>query len=328
MTFILYVTLISLTALSGTNRDSAFLLLQQGDFSMARLSAEKAHGEDMSDTAVTFLFAKTRREVAFALETYKALAGVRTVKDSLRSEAYYRLGCASYMRGRFQKAASYFKKACSLSADPAFLNASFLCAIHDTLDSAGLTSLSLQAADTGFPAQRAHFYLGALLFTKKDYAAALPHFNASVESSDTPPWSCQAYAGAYCCAAYLQRPQEASAALDHLRRAFPSYLERPMVAKAKTTLQSKSLKDSTSRDVSIALPFSLQVGAFSEIEHAEALKNDLSRRFPSVSVAAGTLAGKTVYRVRVGAFETKAAAQTFGDSALSKKGLQFRIIEE
>ena len=37
---------------------------------------------------------------------------------------------------------------------------------------------------------------------------------------------------------------------------------------------------------------------------------------------------KTIYRVRVGAFGSREAAQAFGDSALTKKKLNFRIIED
>jgi hypothetical protein len=74
--------------------------------------------------------------------------------------------------------------------------------------------------------------------------------------------------------------------------------------------------------------FYLQVGAFAAIDNAQGLKNELCRRFSRVSVTAATSNGKNVYRVRVGAFAGKDAAQAFGDSALAKKGIPFRIVEE
>jgi|GEM_PF-1695533 cell division septation protein DedD len=74
--------------------------------------------------------------------------------------------------------------------------------------------------------------------------------------------------------------------------------------------------------------FCLQVGAFSAIDHAQGLKNELGRRFSHVAVTAGQSNGKNVYRVRVGGFVNKETAQAFGDSALVKKGIVFRVVEE
>ena len=74
--------------------------------------------------------------------------------------------------------------------------------------------------------------------------------------------------------------------------------------------------------------FYLQVGAFAAIDNAQGLKNELCRRFSRVSVTTATSNGKNVYRVRVGAFAGKEAARAFGDSALAKKGIPFRIVEE
>jgi tetratricopeptide (TPR) repeat protein len=340
----LFVAVLCCAAVSEGAGDDVLALLQKGDFTGARSAVEQAYAESPDDTGLIFLYAKTRSDPAKALEAFKSLGAIRSVPDSIRSEAFFRLGCASYMRGRMQKASQYLKKACAFSTSPSYRSALYLCAIHDTADTGLASSLDTQATDNG-GASCSRFYYATLLFAKKNYADALPRFIASTDSLDTLDWSCPAFAGAYCCAAFLNRPAEASSTLDHLRRVFPSYLEKPMVARAKLSLQNGPLKDSTARDTSAATlkkdageggpkkavqktPFSLQVGSFSAIENAEALKVSLARAFSPVSVVSGTAANKTVYRVRVGAFETREAAQAFGDSAVTKKGLQFRIIEE
>ena len=74
--------------------------------------------------------------------------------------------------------------------------------------------------------------------------------------------------------------------------------------------------------------FSLQVGAFSTMENAEAFKGGLSKELPPASIVSGVASDKTVYRVHVGAFDTKENAQAFGDSSLVKKGMKFQIVEE
>lgn len=72
----------------------------------------------------------------------------------------------------------------------------------------------------------------------------------------------------------------------------------------------------------------LQVGAFTAVENAQGLKQELSNRFPQVSVSAGNSNGKIIYRVRVGGFVNMETAKAFGDSALAKKNIPFRVIED
>jgi len=64
------------------------------------------------------------------------------------------------------------------------------------------------------------------------------------------------------------------------------------------------------------------------MENAEAFKAGLSKELPPASIVSGMTGAKTVYRVHVGAFDTKENAQAFGDSVLVKKGMKFQIVEE
>lgn len=74
--------------------------------------------------------------------------------------------------------------------------------------------------------------------------------------------------------------------------------------------------------------FYLQAGAFSTMENAQALRAELKRFCANVSVVAAISNERNIYRVRVGAFDSKESAQAYGDSTLMKRNVSFRIVEE
>jgi tetratricopeptide (TPR) repeat protein len=74
--------------------------------------------------------------------------------------------------------------------------------------------------------------------------------------------------------------------------------------------------------------FYVQAGAFGALENAQALQSELKIFCSKVAIVTGVSNDKNIYRVRVGAFESKEAAQAFGDSALAKRNISFRIVEE
>jgi tetratricopeptide (TPR) repeat protein len=103
----------------------------------------------------------------------------------------------------------------------------------------------------------------------------------------------------------------------------------------KDSLSHEILKDGdTMREEAIAeknafkQAFYLQVGAFGEIENAQALRVEIKRFCADVAVVAAISNEKNIFRVRVGEFDSKESAQAFGDSALTKRNISFRIVEE
>jgi|WetSurMetagenome_2_1015567.scaffolds.fasta_scaffold155489_2 hypothetical protein len=74
--------------------------------------------------------------------------------------------------------------------------------------------------------------------------------------------------------------------------------------------------------------FYLQIAAFAEIENAQSLKKDLLRLFPKVVVKEGSSHGKNIFRVRIGPFTKEKEAQAYGDSALAKNKISFRMVED
>jgi tetratricopeptide (TPR) repeat protein len=322
-------------------------MISNGDVDGSRSRIEKAYGENPSDPATTLLYAKTMQDVPRALDLFKKIAADESLPDSIRGEAYFRLGCAAAMKGKFQKAGVYLKKAEQLSKDRSIdrsiVAARYITAVRDTTDSASMSSLRQQAADTtSFEGKIANYFLGLFYFAKKEYAVSLAHFTASVDASDTLWWTCASYAGAYSSAVSLGRSEEAAAILAHLKRVYPQYLEKNAVTKATSSAVTTHVRNNASAGtqsdtasvkktakVSVQKStFSLQVGAFGSAQNAGALKTDLAKRYSPVSVVAALVQDKPIYRVRVGVFGSRETAQAFGDSALTKKGLQFRIVED
>jgi tetratricopeptide (TPR) repeat protein len=318
--------------------------------------AAAASAELPADPAEALLYAKSIPDGAAAVEAYKKIAADTSFPDSVRGEAYFRLGCAAYMKGRYQKAGQYLKKSGRPATDPGLCTARFLAAVHDTADSAFLTSLTKVAADsTGQDSRAAQYFLGLFFLAKKDFTRSLSHFDAAsggASASDTAWWSCAAYAGACYSALSLGRSEEAQSVLRHLKRVYPAYLEKAQLAKIKpstASLAASSGKDTTAwlppdtaaakkdaraRTLAVRVPsahkpmFSLQVGAFGSVENAGSLKSDLAKRYSPVSVVAAIVQDKPLYRVRVGVFASRESAQAFADTALAKKGLKFRIVED
>jgi cell division septation protein DedD len=347
---ILYVMLFSPVAEAGVS-DEVHVLLCKGDFSSARALAEKAHAENPADWELALLYGRSLADADTALALYKKIARNKSAPDSIRSQSYFLLGCAAYLRGNIPKASGYFANAQGASGGACSIDARARNAILNPADSVSLKALEEQAADTVSGAgTMANFYLGIFYYVHKDFVRALSRFTTATSLSDSVPWACPAYAGAYVCAASLSRSQEAAAILAHIKSVFASYLEHSMVVTAASRKlvakkDSLSVKETTAwlpADSSAPKPpsapapagapgktvFSLQVGAFATLENAHTLKTGLARQFSSVTITTGSAGNKPVFRVRVGAFESRESAQAFGDSALTKKGMSFRIVEE
>jgi cell division septation protein DedD len=334
-----------------------------GDDEGARRAAETANAENPADPGNALLYAKTMSDGSRALELYKKIAADTALPDSLRAEANFRLGCAFFMKGRYHKAGQCLKKTAegpNTNADATI--ARFLIAIHDTADTAGFAALTAQAADTSlYVGKMACYFLGLRYLAKKQFASSLPFFNmAAGACGDSMWWSCGAFAGAYSCAVALGRREESISVLRHMKRVFPSCLEKNQLAKMKPSPVSSAPKDlrprvlpadttawlgrdsvakrdipvkketpgSAARPLAARANFFLQVGAFGSADNAGSLKSDLGKRYSPVSVVIAVVGDKTIYRVRVGAFDSRESAQAFGDSALTKKGLKFRIVED
>ena len=96
------------------------------------------------------------------------------------------------------------------------------------------------------------------------------------------------------------------------------------ISKGRDTLQEEMIAEKNA----FKQAYYLQVGAFGEIENAQALRAEVKRFCADVAVVAAISNEKNIYRVRIGAFDSKESAQAYGDSALAKRNISFRIVEE
>ena len=122
--------------------------MQKGEYRKAAALLEKAHVENPSDAEITMLYATTIPDASRALDILKKIALDKSLPDSLRSEAYFRLGCANYLWSRFHKASGYFVNAAGISGKNRDVEACYLNAIHDTIDSSFIATMRKVAEDT------------------------------------------------------------------------------------------------------------------------------------------------------------------------------------
>ncbi|HMD68973.1 MAG TPA: SPOR domain-containing protein [Chitinivibrionales bacterium] len=330
-------------SIAGDSRD----LLCKGDIAGARAVLEKAGADSAAVPEIALLWARTMDNTDSALQLYKRIAREKSAPDSVRAEAYFLLGCAAYLRrGPGHKASGYFGAATDLSAGGRYVEPRYLSFVRDTADTALIAQLEKAAKDTASGSgPMASFYLGLFHYVKKDFTRALSCFTAGAAVADTASWACAANAGAYACASAMARPEEASAILTHIRRAWGEYLERSMLARVKQKAPSAKKDSAGSRDsVAWLAPdtakkpplaqtaqkpvYFLQVGAFGTMENAHGLKVKLAAQFPLVDITQANAGGKPIFRVHVGSFDSQDKARAYGDSALAKKGIKFTVVEK
>jgi len=347
--FNLFLVLFSGLFLSTYSKSSkAFEFLNKGDFKNFKLFIEKEYLEDSLNPEISLLYFSNMSNASVALPLLKKIALNKSLPDSIRSEAYFRLGCASYIWGRYQKASEYFINAAGLSGQKQKVEACYLNAIYDTSDTAFLSTIKNAAEDTSLSISKAaNYYLGLFYYKNKKYKQAFSHFVLSLE----PERFCESYAGAYLSKSLYSKKEYIDSIYKILSFSCLNYLEKPLVEKTASgffTLNPKpsfpikdTLKESRSdlvfvkKDYSLHADstlkkqsFTLQIGSFGALENAQITKTKLSKDFSNISIKEGIVDGKTVYRVRIGSFESREKAIAFGDSVLLKKGIKFIVVEE
>ena len=87
-----------------------------------------------------------------------------------------------------------------------------------------------------------------------------------------------------------------------------------------------SADDKTDSADEEATRYTLQVGAFGSLDNATALQKRLGVRFREVSVRPVTLSEQVFYRVRIGTFNSKEAAEAFGADSLTSAGISYKAV--
>jgi len=74
--------------------------------------------------------------------------------------------------------------------------------------------------------------------------------------------------------------------------------------------------------------YTVQVGAFGAVENAENLSKKLSGTYSDVIISPTASGGQTLYRVRIGTFQTREEAAAFADKLITTAGLSAKVFEK
>ena len=311
-------------------------LMEKNEFDSARACVQKATNKKTSDPDIEIVFAKLTGNAAAARAAYKELAASPTIPDSIRADAYYHLACSSSMMANYGKAEAYCNNAWNLDKKELYADLYARCAMHNKRDSlAQALFQGILAGDSASGITR--FYLGSLLYDRKEYTKALAVFAELTNQPDSAQWSSATQALKFACYAHAGEKQKAIN-LEALLEEKKGLLETSLVDEAKKLVAQTSVlssqdtadgsSDTAQKVVEDKNAYYLQVGAFGALENAQALKTELKRFCTNVAAVAAISNNKNIYRVRIGAFRSKESAQAYGDSILAKKNIAFRIMIE
>lgn len=280
-----------------------------------------------------------------AITLYASISADTALSDTIRAQAFSLLADYAFALREYETARDNYKKASALDKkNPRYVYRSGLSLLANG-DSADAIKAMTLAAGRNEPvvSNEARVVLGRLSYAKGDYRAAMDHFRQTGDFSPTNSWSIAAGFGKLMCSRALGLSDSAGFYEKQLAPYSRSILEKQWIAKPKpgaavikadTVTAQKSVLAILSgknapiagTDDSTAAVFTLQVGAFASDASALALKKRLAKNFKEVSCVTAIISTRTFYRVWVGTFKTREAAEKFGRDELMELGLVFRVV--
>lgn len=185
---------------------------------------------------------------------------------------------------------------------------------------------------TRFPdskyAATAKFRIGQYYFSRGLYVSARKYFLQLIEAYPDSEYIDDAM---YYAASCLFAIRNYDSCRSELRNFLARYQRSPLTEIAKRDLDEIDSKTNhkADRNEEIQNPsgtFTLQVGAFSQINNALNLRNYLSKLGLPVEVREKHERKDTLYLVWLGSFETKREAQDFGETFKEEHGKPYRIV--
>jgi tetratricopeptide (TPR) repeat protein len=301
--------------------------------------AGKAPGDE------TRLAAAQAAPCSTAIGRYESIAADTTVPDSVRARAFALRADYAFALREYETALDNYRKASSLDKkNIRYRFRSGLSLLADGDTAAAINAIT-PIADRNDPAisNEARVVLGRLAYDRSDFKAAMDLFRQTGTYSPTNGWSISASFGKLLCARSLGLADTAAFYEKQLSPYAKSLLEKQWLAKTRegTALKkadagvaaAKPKAVDTGKDTAIAGPsdssasgFTLQVGAFASEASALALKKQLAKSFKEVNCVSALVSARTFYRVWVGDFTTREAAEKFGQEELIQLGLVFRVV--
>lgn len=307
------------------------------------ISLENAPGA-FTDAGAQFAAAQAA-PCSTATVLYKSIAADATAPDSIRSRSFGLLAGYAFAQRDFVTARDNYGKAAAL--DKKNTRYSYQAGLSDLAagDTAGAVKTFTGIALKNEPdvSNEARVELGRLAYARGDYKTAFDHYSGTGIFNPTNGWSVAASFGKLMCARALGLADSAAYYEKQLSPYSKTLLEKDAFAKIKgqavlkghdtgtATIQSAAI-DTGEKTPSVkpgdgsSNPFTLQVGAFASEATALAMKKNLSKTFKEVSCVTAVVSARTFYRIWVGNFKTREAAEKFGQNELMQLGLVFRVV--
>jgi hypothetical protein len=272
-----------------------------------------------------------------AVKIFQELAADSTAPDSVRMAAAGNRADIAFALREYETARDYYKKASlfekgqgrfhSRTATVAFANG-------DTAELIGLLSAIIDSGETPFR-QEAAVQKAELLIGRKDFQGAMDLFRTTGPFSFKNSWSLRAMLGKLECARRLGLADSAAAYDSRLSGYRQTILEKERLRMIRGIPLAKTQRDgsdsvtpsATAADT--AAPdsvFTLQVGAFGSKANAETLIRKLKLKHKEVSCVPAVVEERTFYRVWVGNFDTREAAERFGRDKLMREGCVYHVV--
>lgn len=179
-------------------------------------------------------------------------------------------------------------------------------------------------------ADDALFRVAQYYFSRGLYVSARRHFLNLVENYPESPFVDDSK---YLAAASLFAVQKVDSCRSELKRFLLQHPNSPFANLAKEDLKEIKLKRSIGRIDSKVTQrkskgkYTLQVGAFSQINNALNQREYFSKVGLPVEIREKTEGGKTLYLLWIGSFKSKDAAKAFGKTFRKEYGKVYRIVE-
>ncbi len=313
-----------------TNYIAGVQLMQKGAYSEALKRLEKAHRTNPADARIAFDYARVA-PCSIAIALYTRLALETKTPDSLRAASYIQLGDYSFVHSAFKTAAEKYRLATTIVDDPQYrhLRACASAALHDTATARSIWhTLTLEYGSD--LASQAPYHLGLLDISDESYDSAYSRFTRAGKLDSTKSWTIAATAAKLECATRLGKTDSIKILEKQLQPFHERLLEKDLLGLAAILADKKPAAGAPTTTAATATPdstaYTLQVGAFGSLDNATSLQRQLMPRFKEVTILPVTLSEQVFYRVRIGTFKSKNAAEAFGKDSLSAAGITFKAV--
>ncbi|MBN1307403.1 MAG: SPOR domain-containing protein [Chitinispirillaceae bacterium] len=315
-------------AAADTDHTAGVKLLDEGRYKEAAQRLAKAYRSHPSDCRIAFDYARVA-PCSLAVAIYTKCSGDTTVPDSLRAASYGMLGDYSFVHSAFKTAAERYRLASTIRSDPYYRHrwALAAAALHDVTTARSLWHTITLDHGT-LLALEAHYRIGLLDMDAGHYDSAFQRFSRTGELDAARPWTIAATAAKLECAIKLGRADSAKVLEKRLQPFGDRLLEKDLLTLAALRTEEKAPAAPAPSDgeTSDGAAYTLQVGAFGSLDNATSLQKRLEQRFGEVSILPVTLSDQVFYRVRIGTFQSKSAAEAYGGDSLTPAGIAFKAV--